>query len=631
MANLEITDPFDEPYLGGSATASLPGTFSPSVVGIAGVPYLLDTASGAYRRESFDVVQQRNTTDARDVLLLPQDVWRWQEQSWHLGAGQSNLDREDALPYRYEDSFGVNPWDRWRLSLLPSTEQLYGTSGLTGSTWLTNSGTYLAVINNEAVYWYDELSVGSTAYAGSTVVSTGHAVLDIADDGHIVTALTDDRYIWTVDGPSGTPTKWANHQYTTAVNMIAWEKDYLIVGDGNVLKNALKSNNPVTIYTHPDADFRWHSAASGNSCIYVLGRLGDRTTIHRVGIKSDGTGLAPAIVAANLPDGEIGYSIDTYLGFVLIGTSKGVRVATPNNDAGDLTLGPIIPTAAPVRCFEGQDRFVWYGQSSMGGAYEGFDSPIFPATAVPGLGRLDLSVNTTTPLTPAYANDIAAWSQAAAVVRSVVTYSNKRVFSIDGGGVWFESDSLVPAGWLTEGRISYSVEDLKTGLYVQAKWDPLVGRITLEASYDDAPFEVLSNFNQQQSIRSGNISLSGQQFSRMNARQILRRDSVDTSKGPTLTRWELRAIPVKGRTSRWTLPIMNYEEIELDGVSYTRDPLAVLDTLMNLYENTPVFVLTESGRSFQVHAKDFGWQPEKLTINGLAWQGVFTLVCEEVQ
>ena len=631
MANLEITDPFDEPYLGGSSTAGLPGTFSPSVVGIAGVPYLLDTASGAYRRESFDVVQQRNTTDARDVLLLPQDVWRWQEQSWHLGAGQSNLDREDALPYRFEESFGVDPWTRWSLRLLNDTDQLHGTGSLEGQTWLTVTGDYLAVVNNQTVYWYDAVSAGSAAAGSTTVISSGNAVLDIADDGHWLTALTADRYVWTVEEPGGTPTKWANHQYTANVNMIAWEKDYLLVGDGNKLYNALKGNNPTLIFTHPDDDFRWHSAASGNSCIYVLGRLGDKTTIHRVNIKQDGTGLLPCIVAATLPDGEIGYSIDTYLGFVLIGTSKGVRVATPNNDSGDLTLGPIIPTAEPVRCFEGQDRFVWYGLSSMSGPYTGLDSDVFPAAAVPGLGRLDLSVTTTSALTPAYANDLAVWSEAAAVVRSVVTYQDKRVFSVDGAGVWFQADRLVPAGWLTEGRISYSVEDLKTGLYVQAKWDPLSGGITLEASYDDEPFEVLANFNQQGSIRSGNVSLYGQQFSRMNARQILRRNSSTQTAGPVMTRWELRAIPVKGRTSRWTLPIMNYEEIELDGVTYTRDPLSVLDTLMNLYENTPIFTLTESGRAYQVHAKDFVWQPEKLTINGRAWQGVYTMVVEEVQ
>lgn len=624
----QITKPFDEPY--SQSTASLPSSFSPSVVGIAGIPYLLDTESGAYRRESFDVVQQRNTTDARDVLLLPQDVWRQQAQSWHLGAGQSNQDRDDSLQYRFHESFGIDPWTRWEVSLLPETLRLYGTDALTGKSWLTVTGEYLSVFNDEAIYWYDELSVGSTAYVGSTVVSSGNAIVDIADDGHLATALTEDRYIWTVSGPGGTPTKWANHQYTAGANFIAWEKDYLLVGDGNKLYNAIKANNPVLIYTHPDADFRWQSAASGNSCIYVLGTLSDRTTIHRVNIKQDGTGLQPCIVAATLPDGEVGYSIDTYLGFVLIGTDKGVRMAQPNNDAGDLTLGPIIPTAAPVRCFEGQDRFVWYGLESMNGTY-GESEPYFPDTPVPGLGRLDLSVSTVGALTPAYAQDIVAIGQPSAPVRSAATFAGKRVFSIDGGGVWFEGTNKMEAGWFTEGTMSFSVEDVKTGLYIQAKWMPLVGEVCLDISYDSTGYIRLVDLKQQGTIRSGNISLNGTQFSRIDSRVLLRRSDSTPTTGPRFTRWEVRAIPVKGRANRWTLPILNYEETEIDGVKYTRNPLAVLDNLMSLVESGTLFTLQESGRAFQVHAKEFTWQPEKLTINGRAWQGIYTLVVEEVQ
>jgi len=69
---LEITDSFDEPYSG--LTAALPSSFSPSVIGLDGRPYLIDTASGDYRRVGIEVVQQRNTGDPRDVLLLPQGV-----------------------------------------------------------------------------------------------------------------------------------------------------------------------------------------------------------------------------------------------------------------------------------------------------------------------------------------------------------------------------------------------------------------------------------------------------------------------------------------------------------------------------------------------------------------------------
>lgn len=623
---VQITQPFDEPY--NTSTASLPSTFSPSVVGINGVPYLIDTRSGNYRREGFDVVQQRNTDSNRDLLLLPQDVWRQQMQSWHQGAGQTNVDRDDSLPYRFHTSFGVDPWTKWRLSLLPSTSRLYGTSGLTGQTWLTTYDSYLAVVNGTHIYWYDELSVGSVASAGSTSVNAGHPIVDIADMGAYVTTLHNDGHVYTTAGPGATPVQVSGGAMTGA-NMIAYEKDYLIAGVANKLydiTNGYSSGSP--IYVSSLADFRWESAAPGDSCIYVLGGSGDKYVVHRLNIKQDGTGLLPAIVAATLPDGEIGYKIEVYLGFVMIGTNKGIRIAQMGTN-GDLTLGPIIPTDAPVRCFEGQDRFVWYGVSSMDGSYS-LDDVNFPTAPVSGLGRLDLSVTTTSALTPAYANDICVTDIAASTTRSVITFAGKRVFSLDSGGVWFEADTYMPGGWVHQGTMSFGIEDVKTGLYVQAKWEPLDGEIALDIAYDSTGYVRLASFDQTGSIRSGNVSLDGVQYSRLDSRVALFPGS-NSMATPQFTRWEHRAIPVKGRASRWTIPIFNYEDIEIDMVKYTPNPLTVYQNLINLVESGIIFTLQESGVAYQVHAKDFTWQPEKLTENGKAWQGVFTLVVESVQ
>ena len=76
---------------------------------------------------------------------------------------------------------------------------------------------------------------------------------------------------------------------------------------------------------------------------------------------------------------------------------------------------------------------------------------------------------------------------------------------------------------------------------------------------------------------------------------------------------------------------MNYEEIEIDGVKYTRDPTAELEFLMNLVESGTVFTYQESGRSYQVHARDFIWQPEKLSAGNKGWEGTYTMVLEEVR
>ena len=620
---LEITDTFTEPY--SSSTTALPSSFSPSVVGVAGVPYLMDATDNKYKREAFEVLQQRNPTSARDLLLLPQDVWRQQTESWHMGSGQANVDRDNALPYRYKESFGIDPWTQWQISLLPKTRKI-GT--FTGTTWLTLWEGYAAAINNQTIYWYN--AVTNNAPTASTVVHAGDPVIDIANIGSSVTTLHASFRVYETDGPSATPA-YDVHRTVTNADFIAWEKDYLILGAHNKLYDATsKATNAGLIYTHPVADYRWISAASGNSCIYVLGGVGSKSYVHRLNIKADGTGLNPAVVAATLPDGEIAYNIDMYLGFVLIGTSKGVRIAIENGSSGDLTLGPIIPTTVPVRCFEGQDRFVWYGNGAIDSTYATTDD-YFPTGTVSGLSRIDLSTTTTSQLSPAYAPDIVAIDQTGKTVRSVVTFGNKRMFTMDGVGVYIEDPALMDAGWLQQGTMSFSVEDLKTGLYMQAKWLPLDGEIDLDIAYDSTGYVRITELHQQNSIRSENVSLDGTQFSRLDARYVLRRSETTTTIGPAMTRWEVRAIPVRGRASRWTLPIMNYEEIEIDGVKYTRDCLAVLDTLIALVEGGTLFTLQESGRAYQAHGKDFLWTPEKLTANGRAWQGLFTLVCEEVQ
>ena len=620
---LEITDTFTEPY--SLATTALPSSFSPSVVGISGVPYLMDATDNKYKREAFEVLQQRNPTSARDLLLLPQDVWRQQSESWHMGAGQGNVDRDNALPYRYKESFGIDPWTQWQIALLPKTRKI-GT--FAGTTWLTTWDGYAAAVNGESIYWYD--SVSASAPSASTVVHAGDPIIDIANFGAQVTTLHASFRVYETAGP-GVASTFDNQRTVTNADFIAWEKDYLIIGAHNKLYDATsKTTSSSLIFTHPVSSFRWTSAASGNSCIYVLGGTGKQSFVHRLNIKQDGTGLNPAIVAATLPDGEIGYTIDSYLGFVLIGTSKGVRIAIENGSNGDLTLGPIIPTTVPVRCFEGQDRFVWFGNGAVDSTYALTDD-YFPTGTVSGLSRMDLSVTTTSQLSPAYATDIVAIDQTGKTVRSVITFNDKRMFTMDGVGVYIEDTPLMDAGWLQQGTMSFSVEDVKTGLYTQGKWLPLTGEVDFDIAYDSTGYVRIVDLGIQGSIRSGNIPLDGTQFSRLDARYVLRRSSTTNTVGPTFTRWEVRAIPVRGKASRWTLPIMNYEETEIDGVKYTRDCLTVLDTLINLVEGGTLFTLQESGRSYQVHAKDFVWVPEKLTANGRAWQGLFTLVCEEVQ
>lgn len=623
----QITREFNEPYYGGDSSEAnfAVSNIGGSLIAINGRIYPIDTGSNRYAQRSIDVLQQRNTADNRDLLLLPQNVWRQQQSNWKSGAGQSNLDRDDAIVSRYEDSFGIDPWTEWQLSLLPETLELRAT---TGHTWLTSHSGYLVVINSNYTYWYEDFG---TLTASVTLGSA--PIISVADRGNIILGLNNAGYIYELGSPTGTAALYHNNALTNAT-FITWTKDYLLCGQANVLKWVKKGNQATTIFTHPDAEFRWVAACGGPQAIYLLGGFGDKWVVHKVTIKDDGSGLNPCIVAVELPDGEIGYEIEAYLGYVFIGTDKGVRMAQPA-DNGDLTLGAIIPTVEPVKCFEGQDRFVWYGIDSMPAQYSAVTSDpanVFPATSVPGLGRLDLSTFTTSALTPAYANDVAVWSEAAAPVTACVTWLGRRVFVVEDAGVFYEGVNKVQGGWMSQGTMSFSVEDLKSALYMQAKWkSDCSGKIYIDLSFDDSGYVRYSDITvTPNSIRSDNINLYGTQFSRVNMRTVLTRCSTNNTVAPILTRWELRSFPVKGKASRWDVPLIIADDVDINGIIETRNPVNDKNDLLALLQNGTVFQYQESGQAYQVLAREFLWQPERLSTTGNGWQGTFLIVLEEV-
>jgi hypothetical protein len=262
-----------------------------------------------------------------------------------------------------------------------------------------------------------------------------------------------------------------------------------------------------------------------------------------------------------------------------------------------------------------------FGQSQEG----------FPPGPVPGLSRMDLTTFTTTEATPAYASDLVT-ETGTGTVRAVVTWMDRRVFSVDGLGVFIEAESrLMEQGWVTHGAVSFGVEDAKTALYAQFKWLPLEGSVGMFAAYDSTRYTELALKDVPSSSGSGNVLMHGQRFSRVNIGAVLHRDRMDDTKGPVMTRWEFRAVPVKGVASRWYLPIINHATLEINGMVVNRDPRAELQFLMGLVQHGGMFPLQESGVTYQVTARDFQWKPRSLTPDGRAWQGTYLLVVEEIQ
>jgi hypothetical protein len=273
---------------------------------------------------------------------------------------------------------------------------------------------------------------------------------------------------------------------------------------------------------------------------------------------------------------------------------------------------------------------VWYGNSEINARF-GRGQEGFPDRPVTGLGRMDLTTFTVTEGTPAYANDLVA-EQGPFLnsVTAVTTWQDRRVFAVQGKGVFGESDRLMQRGWATHGAVSFGVEDKKTGLYGQFKWLPLSGSLSMWAAYDSQRYTKIADKNIPQSISSGNVPMNGQQFSRINIGFILTRDEGRKDQGPVLTRWEIRAVPVKGVASRWYLPILNHSLIELNGAPSNRDVLDELLILKRLVQRGGMVSLQESGITYEVTPRDFKWVPQMLSPTGHAWEGLFVLIVEEI-
>ncbi len=573
-------------------------------VSIDGIGYVLDMMAEP-SRTAIKVVQSRQSVYAQvmsDSLLLPPEVWRRSRESWHQGDHQTNGDREDSLPYRFSSSRGVNVWNKWKLSLLHDTTSKVATTG--SAPWVGVIAGQLCVVEGTNLRWYANAGAAAVSYvltsAAVSVTQNGRAVFIALAGGNVVTAV-----------PGADVTAFAT---LASVSLVAYVKDFLVAAAGNVLYD-ITTGTPTAIRTHPITQFTWVAATEGLSCIYLLGGAGDSWVIHRLTVADTGASLNPPIVSAMLPDGETGYSLGSYMGYLFVGTSKGLRFGISQAN-GDVTLGPLITTTSPVRCFEGQDRYVWYGLTNVDGTST-------------GLGRVDLTTFTE-PLAPASATDLMAPVQGD--VTAVTTWLGKTVFAVAGQAVYIEADTLVASGWLVESDIAFGIPDQKIAHYSRLRTEPMNGDVHLYFAYDGSATLVdTARVTDVNATDSGNSYLDGVTFGKVSAKLVLDRSTTDATKGPVVTRWEIRCEPVTGKGSEWNLPVIIADELEVNGLRTMRDVDEDVSTLIGLVESGKVVSYREGSLAWQVHMVDYVFKPLMKSTVRNGFQGTLTLLAREVK
>lgn len=599
---------FDVPfYTGGALSTDVPGKFP---IGLAGRSYMIDMLSdqnglrGQYfRRTSVPVLrtQADNSNVPQESSISPDDMWRRSQDSWHLGAGQTHLDRKESDPSRFRSSKGVNVWQKWQATLLPATAKIV-TSGNTIQ--MVTAGTYTYLIDGQVLKYSTNITAASPSF--TTVTGTPAVTASsISTDGNNVYVAYGASGVYTTTRGAAAATQLV----TSAVNassVLGYVKGRLLLASANVLYNIISAAAaalPTALFTHPNTDFRWVGFGNGPSVIYAAGFSGDKSLIYRTAIQKDGTALEIPVVAGELPDGEVVRSILGYLGFVILGSDTGVRLSEPGSD-GSLTIGGLIPTSAGVKCLVGYSRFVWFGWTN----YDSTSS---------GLGRLDLA-NFTDTSTPAYASDLMATTQGAAV--SVVVVSGTAIFSIDGIGVYAPTSALVASGSIDSGLINYDLADPKAAMYINVKTAqlPTGATVVTALSGDGGTFNTVGTHDTAGSTGPLTDFTAGQVIAEsFELRQTLTY-ATDHTVTPTLTRHTLRAYPTPARSFEWVLPLLIHEQVAPYGDA--QYPLVVsdeVDFLFSLLNNLVTLQIGPEG--FQVFVEDVDQIPWQLTADKQAY------------
>lgn len=317
------------------------------------------------------------------------------------------------------------------------------------------------------------------------------------------------------------------------------------------------------VYTNPNTNYHYTSISASGPAIYTAGHSGIYSTIQKYTLTGSGEmpTMSQASVAAELPPGEIVQKLYYYLGYMAIGTSKGVRIAQVNDQDGSLAYGPLIfESSQPVYDFVGRDRFLWCASGIGTNA---------------GLVRIDLGTTIEgEPLRFAYANDLQYTVTTGNVTTGVSTIgaTNRIAFCTShnngtNGHVYIESAStLVPSGYLKTGAIRYGTLEPKNFKLIRGRGDFTHGAIDIQ-TVDSASnvYNIITYNSATGSPESATLQPEGpQEF--ISYKFTLSRSTSDSSLGPVFKGYQAKALPATKRQRLIQFPVWCYD-VETDRYS----------------------------------------------------------------
>ena len=550
-------------------------------VAINALPFFLFTNDEApYRRQTAQYRKQQIDQSTEPGEQSITGWWVRAQSSFHSGDGISFYDPSagESVSYRFADSKGINVWNKGEATLLKSCTEGHGTTGpINTNSRATQLARSITWSGNNGILLHDEYDVDKISNTGTVThfidynSGADEPVYGICDDGVYAYWVTNKvaggankihmyKKLLTDDSTVAETLMFNATGIVITNAVLEYTKERIVACINNKVYEIATSATalPTAVYTHPSSSYTYTSITASGAAIYVAGYSGIQSTISKFTLSTVGVmpTLTSAVIAAELPVGEIVNKIFYYLGYMLIGTSKGIRAAVVSDTDGSIQYGPlIVETTQPCYDFAARDKFVWCA-TGVGGE--------------PGLIRLDLG-NEIETLRFAYANDVYYPGVSNKVTTSCAFAgsTNQIMFttpysSATGGYVYTEHATILAStGYITTGKIRYATLEDKIFKVLKFIGKNNYGTVSINTIGQDDTEYTIGTFPEGIDIQETSVSYPSGSQQYISFKFILNRSATVSTQGPILRGYQLKSLPAVPRQRLIQYPLACFDR-ELD-------------------------------------------------------------------
>ena len=587
---------------------------------VGGLPFIMAvTDSTPYKRQTAEFRSQRvdQMRDPGEHTLGGSGYWTRSQSSWHYGEGilfAEPLEGNDLeVRFRFRDSYGVDVWTPGEISLLKKTTLVQAFTGKCKiDTGADTSGvafliaTDMAPRTSQTTAMYKITSSGtSTALVNFSSISN-ETILGTTSDGTYLYVATTAG-IYDIKMSDGTTHKSYNYGALTAAHATLKYVKGRIIGAGQFTNGAyaayellfpskgsgasveIKPNmiaaegSLISGSTNMPVGWEWNAITEGTNAIYLGGYAGEHSTIFKLSVDNTGA-LGTIITAATLPRGEVVLSLYTYLGtYIMVGTNKGVRIATLDQN-GDMQYGPLVFTNANgVRDFEGRDSYIWAGNTNEINTNSG-TTRINLAQPIALTGNIQSS-GLYARATDAFADGITGTVNAVRILGG----NNQVAFAISGSGVWLQHPTdLVETGQIRNARIRYDTMENKAWKRIRVRTSNDLAGGDIEIYKIGPTTDTVITTLYEGNTTTADIDLGDayiQAGPDASFKLSLTRNSTNATTGPVVVGIAVKALPTPTRARVLQIPLFCYDrETDKTGnmigyEGYSRERLNALETI----------------------------------------------------